>query len=172
LSIRSLDSRDVKTILTIQSACPEIAQWTNADYERVAQGEMSGWISADPAVARRERAPGSQPAEVGSPQRPDEGFLASVNGFLVARRVATDMEILNFAVRPDARHKGTGAALLQAALDWARTFSAERAILEVRSANETALRFYERHQFQIVGRRRNYYTSPTDDALLLTLQIK
>jgi ribosomal-protein-alanine N-acetyltransferase len=56
-------------------------------------------------------------------------------------------------------------------MQWARSSSAEQAILEVRSANQTALRFYERHKFQIVGRRRNYYGSPTDDALLLSLRI-
>jgi ribosomal protein S18 acetylase RimI-like enzyme len=171
LSIRSLEPRDVESILTIQSACPEIAQWKAFDYERVAQGEMAGWVSAEPAAARHEQALSGPSAETVSPQRRDEGSLFDVSGFLVARQVAADAEILNFAVRPNARHKGTGAALLQAALDWARSFSAQQAILEVRSANETALRFYERHNFQIAGRRRNYYNSPSDDALLLTLRL-
>lgn len=144
MPIRALESRDIESILAIQSACPEIAQWTTWDYERVAQGEMAGWIF--------------------------EGDFR-VMGFLVGRRIATDMEILNFAVHPDSRGRGTGAALLEAALDWARSFSAEQAILEVRSANKTALRFYERHKFQIVGRRQNYYASPPDDALLLTARL-
>jgi ribosomal-protein-alanine N-acetyltransferase len=142
--IRALESRDIDSILAIQSACPEIAQWKSADYERVAQGEMSGWIF-----------------EV-------DGTL---NGFLVARRVASESEILNFAVHPGARRHGAGAALLDRALAWARTFSADQAILEVRSANHPALRFYERHQFQIVGRRRNYYVAPNDDALLLSRRL-
>jgi ribosomal-protein-alanine N-acetyltransferase len=140
LPIRALESRDLESILAIQSACPEIAQWKLADYERVAQAEMSGWIFEE-----------------------DRKLV----GFLVARHVAREIEILNFAVRPDARRHGTGAALLECALTWAHTFSAEQAILEVRSANTTALRFYERHKFQIVGRRRNYYVAPNDDALLL-----
>jgi len=143
LPIRALESRDLESILAIQSACPEIAQWKLADYERVAQGEMSGWVF-------------------------EEGKLV---GFLVARHVAREIEILNFAVRPDARRHGTGADLLECALSWAHTFSAEQAILEVRSANTTALRFYERHKFQIVGRRRNYYVAPNDDALLLSRRL-
>ena len=105
------------------------------------EGEMSGWVFET-----------------------DGAFT----GFLVARRVSSEIEILNFAVRPDARHHGTGTALLDHALNWARTFSAQQAILEVRSANQTALRFYEHHKFQIVGRRRNYYNAPNDDALLLS----
>jgi ribosomal protein S18 acetylase RimI-like enzyme len=175
LVIRTLESRDIESILAIQSACPEIAQWTTWDYERVVQGEMAGWVTEHPTVGRHSISP-----DAGKKQRSDEGSLSAVNsigdarsitGFLVARRVATDMEILNFAVHPGARRNGAGAALLQSAMDWARTFAAEHAILEVRSENKTALRFYERHKFQIVGRRRNYYNSPTDDALLLTAHL-
>jgi [ribosomal protein S18]-alanine N-acetyltransferase len=143
--IRAFESRDIESILAIQSACPEIAQWTAWDYERVAQGEMAGWIF----------------------ERNGDTL-----GFLVGRRIAEEMEILNFAVRPDARGCGTGAALLQSALGWARSFSAEQAILEVRSANKTALRFYDHHKFQIVGRRPNYYAAPADDALLLTANLR
>jgi ribosomal protein S18 acetylase RimI-like enzyme len=160
LVIRALESRDIESILAIQSACPEIAQWTTWDYERVAQGEMAGWVNEHPS-------PGFQSA----PNVRDASDASSVNGFLVARRVATDMEILNFAVHPGARRNGAGAALLQSSMEWAGSFAAEHAILEVRSENKTALRFYERHKFQIVGRRRNYYTSPTDDALLLTAHL-
>lgn len=144
MPIRALEFRDIESILTIQLACPEIAQWTSWDYERVAKGEMAGWVF-------------------------EEG--RELLGFLIGRRVVADMEILNFAVQADARRKGIGDQLLQSALAWAASFSAEQVILEVRSANETALRFYERHKFQIAGRRRNYYSLPDDDALLLTLRL-
>ena len=150
MPIRPLESRDIDSILAIQSACPEIAQWKSADYDRVVHGEMSGWIFETVA------------------ETPHVGNIA---GFLVARHVAHEIEILNFAIRPDARRHGSGAALLECALSWARTLSAEQANLEVRSANATALRFYDRHQFQIVGRRRNYYVAPNDDALLLSRRL-
>jgi [ribosomal protein S18]-alanine N-acetyltransferase len=141
LTIRSLESRDVETILAIQSACPEIAQWTAWDYERVARGEMAGWVAEE-----------------------DTGVV----GFLIARRVSIDIEILNLAVHNDARRRGTGAALLNAALAWAAAFHAERAILEVRVSNLAALSFYDRHNFQVTGRRPRYYTAPIEDAHLLT----
>ena len=144
MPIRALELRDIAAILTIQSAGPEIAQWNARDYERVTKGEMAGWVFEE---------------------------AGELLGFLVGRQVVAEMEILNFAVRADARRKGIGDKLLQSALAWAASFSAEQVILEVRSANETALRFYERHKFQIVGRRRNYYSSPDDDALLLTLRL-
>lgn len=139
--IRALESRDIEAIRAIQSACPEIAQWTVWDYDRVARGEMAGWVA-------------------------EQNDL--VIGFLVARRVAGDLEILNFAVTADVRRRGVGAMLLREALDWAQALQATHAILEVRASNLAALRFYERHKFEVVGRRTRYYTAPIEDALLLT----
>jgi len=144
LILRSLEERDVETILAIQSACPEIAQWTMWDYARVARGEMSGWV-----------------AETGG----------EVTGFLVARRVVSDIEILNLAVRLESRRQGTGALLLQGALDWGRSMLTEKALLEVRASNLAALKFYERFGFEVSGRRPRYYTAPIEDALLLTASL-
>jgi ribosomal-protein-alanine N-acetyltransferase len=144
LILRSLEERDVDNILAIQSACPEIAQWTMWDYARVARGEMSGWVV----------------------EKGDE-----VTGFLVARRVVGDIEILNLAVRLESRRQGTGALLLQGALDWGRSMQTEKALLEVRASNLAALKFYERFGFEVRGRRPKYYTTPIDDALLLTASL-
>jgi ribosomal-protein-alanine N-acetyltransferase len=157
LPIRPLDSRDVEAILEIQAACPEIAQWTAWDYDRVARGEMAGWVATENFSV------GEQIAADVAPEFGDE-----VAGFLVARRLSSELEILNFAVESEWRHCGIGAALLTAALQWSQTFQATHAILEVRASNLAALRFYERHKFEVVGRRPRYYTAPVEDALLLT----
>jgi len=141
LTIRALESRDVQAILAIQAACPEIAQWAAWDYDRAARGEMAGWVAEE------------------------EAELA---GFLVARRLSSELEILNFAVESEWRHCGIGAKLLGAALQWAQAFQATQAILEVRASNLSALRFYASHKFEVVGRRPRYYTAPVEDALLLT----
>ena len=114
------------------------------DYDRVARGEMAGWVAEEES---------------------------RVSGFLVARRVALDIEILNFAVRLECRRRGIGAALLRVALDWGKSFHAENAMLEVRASNLAALRFYERFGFQVSGRRPHYYTAPVEDALLLTARL-
>lgn len=157
LTIRALEFRDVEAILAIQAACPEIAQWTAWDYDRVARGEMAGWVAEE----------GSQGAV-----ESDVEVSIEVAGFLVARRVSSDLEILNFAVEFDWRSRGIGAALLGEALKWAQTFEATHAILEVRASNLAALRFYTRHKFEVVGRRPRYYTAPVEDALLLTAALQ
>ncbi len=144
LQIRTLESRDVEAILAIQAVSPEIAQWTMWDYERVAKGEMAGWVAEE---------------------------SAEVIGFLIARQVSSDVEILNLAVGPGARRTGVGGSLLEHAIDWSRAFNAEKVLLEVRASNLAALQFYERHHFYATGRRPRYYTSPPDDALVLTLKL-
>jgi ribosomal-protein-alanine acetyltransferase len=161
LTIRPLESRDVEAILEIQAACPEIAQWTAWDYDRVARGEMAGWVATKNSNHDTEVA-----AVVARDVRAE--VAGEVAGFLVARRLSSELEILNFAVESDWRRRGIGAKLLGAALEWAQTFQATQAILEVRASNVAALRFYERHKFEVVGRRPRYYTAPVEDALLLT----
>lgn len=142
--IRALESHDIESVLAIQAACPEIAQWSVWDYSRVAKGEMAGWVAEE---------------------------SGELMGFLVARRVGGDLEILNFAVRDSDRRRGIGGELLRAAFDWAQSFQATHAILEVRASNWAALSFYERHKFEVVGRRARYYTAPVEDALLLTANL-
>lgn len=145
LNIRRMETRDLVFVMAIQSACPEIAQWTAHDYGRVVQGEMAGWVC-------------------------DEKDDAA--GFIVARRIGEDLEILNFAVRAESRKKGVGASLLREALAWGATFRAEKAFLEVRASNLAALRFYEHSRFEVTGRRSRYYTAPIEDALVLTARLE
>ena len=151
----------MEAILAIQAACPEIAQWTAWDYDRVARGEMAGWVATQNSNV------GAEIADEDAAELIGKGDV-DVAGFLVARRLSTELEILNFAVESDWRRCGIGAELLTAALQWAQTFQATQAILEVRASNLAALHFYERHKFEVVGRRPRYYTAPVEDALLLT----
>jgi ribosomal-protein-alanine N-acetyltransferase len=148
LTIRLMELPDVAAILLIQAVSPEIAQWTPGDYGRVARGEMTGWVAEE--------------------MEGTEGFLA---GFLVGRQVLEDLEILNFAVRPDRRHRGIGRRLLEKALEWGRSFEAENALLEVRASNLGALSFYEQQGFVAIGRRKGYYRAPVDDALVLSRRL-
>ncbi|HWF39427.1 MAG TPA: ribosomal protein S18-alanine N-acetyltransferase [Candidatus Acidoferrales bacterium] len=144
LVIRPLEARDVDAVLAIQSSSPEMAHWTIWDYNRVAAGEMAGWVAEE------------------------KGEIA---GFLVARQIGGDVEILNVAVAPDVRRHGVGSALFEAAIGWAKSLGAERAFLEVRQSNHAAIQFYERYNFRATGHRPRYYTSPVEDALVLALHL-
>ena len=99
-------------------------------------------------------------------------FLASFDngpaiGFCSFWRVLDELHINNLAVLPDFRHRGVGAALLAFVLNEGARLGALRATLEVRRSNTPALMLYERYGFTVAGIRRDYYTNPQEDALIL-----
>jgi [ribosomal protein S18]-alanine N-acetyltransferase len=90
-----------------------------------------------------------------------------VAGFCAFWLVFDEMHINNVALRPPYRGQGIGTALMQHVLDEGRRLGARRATLEVRASNEGARRLYERLGFYVAATRRNYYTHPVEDALIL-----
>ncbi len=90
-----------------------------------------------------------------------------VAGFCAFWLVFDEIHINNLAMRPAFRAQGIGTALLERVLAEARQLGARRATLEVRASNEGARRLYERLGFYVAGVRRNYYTHPAEDALIL-----
>ncbi len=90
-----------------------------------------------------------------------------VAGYCAAWFVLDEIHINNIAVRPELRGRGLGSALLAHVLEEGRAAGASRATLEVRRSNDEARRLYERFGFRVAGVRRDYYTDPTEDALVL-----
>lgn len=140
-----METCDLEAVLAIQLASPEAAQWTTADYDLATHPATSSW------VAQRE------------PQ---------IVGFIVARQVLDEIEILNLAVRPDSRRQGVATQLVRAVQQWAIEHGAGKSYLEVRASNTAAIRFYERHSFRPSGRRARYYASPVEDAVILVSELR
>ena len=90
-----------------------------------------------------------------------------VAGYCAAWFILDEIHINNIAVRPELRGRGLGSALLAHVLEEGRAAGASRATLEVRRSNDDAQRLYERFGFRVAGVRRDYYTDPTEDALVL-----
>lgn len=88
-------------------------------------------------------------------------------GFLTAREGVEEVELLTLAVRSEFRKRGIGTALLVAGCREAQARGIRRWFLEVRAMNLPAIQLYEKLGFLVVGRRRNYYQSPVDDALIM-----
>jgi len=102
---------------------------------------------------------------------PDE-TVRPIVGFIVARELAEEIHINNVAVRPDFRGHGIGRLLMKSALSWGRERSARQAVLEVRAGNEAAHALYRGCGFEVIGRRRRYYKSPVEDALLMAVSLE
>lgn len=81
--------------------------------------------------------------------------------------VLDELHINNVAVRPEFRRRGFASVLLEHVMDEAIGRGVTAATLEVRRSNAGALRLYERLGFSLSGVRRNYYTNPVEDALIL-----
>ena len=76
--------------------------------------------------------------------------------------------ITNVAVRPECRRQGIAAKLLQVFLDFAKANKLAFLTLEVRASNHTAIMLYGSRGFRSVGRRKNYYEHPKEDAIIMT----
>lgn len=94
-----------------------------------------------------------------------------VAGFCAFWLVFDEIHINNVALRPAHRNRGLGTALLRHVMREARRLGAVRATLEVRASNAGARRLYERLGFTVAGTRRNYYTNPVEDALILWAEL-
>ena len=83
-------------------------------------------------------------------------------GYLGMEYVLDEGSITNVAVFP---------ALLNELLRRAKGLGLTTVTLEVRETNAPAIALYQKHDFVPVGRRKNYYTSPTEDAILMTVTL-
>jgi ribosomal-protein-alanine N-acetyltransferase len=96
----------------------------------------------------------------------------NVIGFVAGSFLEGDDAALleNLAVDANWRRRGIARALCAAFIDWAKSEGAWGVDLEVRVTNEAALAFYAVLQFVEQGRRRNYYSDPEEDAVLMALR--
>ena len=88
---------------------------------------------------------------------------------MVAIDAADEGEILNLAVAPPGRRRGLGRALVRGVLDALTSRGARAIYLEVRESNAPARALYAAHGFREVGRRKQYYRRPVEDAIVLRL---
>ncbi len=99
-------------------------------------------------------------------------FVAEKNGavlgYLGISVVLDEGYITNVAVFPEYRNQGVATKLLENLFCFAKENSLSFVSLEVRPSNENAISLYSRFGFKEEGRRKNFYTNPKEDALILT----
>jgi ribosomal-protein-alanine N-acetyltransferase len=96
----------------------------------------------------------------------------ALSGYVVAWYVMDEGELANLAVAPAAREQGIGRALLDSMLDDARSRAIAQIYLEVRESNSAARQLYASAGFEEVGKRKGYYRTPKEDALILRRTLK
>lgn len=102
---------------------------------------------------------------------------SEIVGFIVGRSVpgtaeGLDGEVYNIAVLPQFRGRGIGQSLLENALKHFRTRRCRSVWLEVRASNVGAIYFYEINGFTRITIRRNFYSGPVEDAIVMRLTLE
>jgi len=92
-------------------------------------------------------------------------------GYVMSRHIADEAEILRLGVNIEDRRRGIASLLLKSLLQNLRYKSVNRCHLELRGANTRARSLYEKFDFVMTGRRKNYYTDPQDDAVCMSMDI-
>ena len=88
-------------------------------------------------------------------------------GFAGIMLVADEAELLNIAVSESFRGRGIGQELLTKVLSKASQKGTQRMLLEVRKSNTSAINLYHKNGFVELGERKNYYSNPKEDAIIM-----
>ena len=91
----------------------------------------------------------------------------TVIGYVGSQTVLGWTDMMNVAVHPDYRRRGVGKTLVEELSRLLKEQGSECLTLEVRASNEGAKSLYFGLGFAEVGRRKNYYRNPREDALIL-----
>lgn len=103
----------------------------------------------------------------------DSFYLKTINkddvvcGFYCVMIIGEEAELLNIAVSAEYRKLGLGNALITDAIKLCSTKGVTDMFLEVRESNIPARSLYEKHKFEPIGIRKNYYTDPRENAVLM-----
>ena len=87
-----------------------------------------------------------------------------VCGYLIILDSIDVYEILAIATVEEYRNKGIAQELLA-------KIRIKNIFLEVRKSNQTAINFYKKNKFKEISIRKNYYSKPTENAIIMKLEV-
>ena len=94
----------------------------------------------------------------------EEGQVA---GYIGSQTCGDESDVMNVAVHPDFRRRGIAEALVKSLTEELKKIESRCLALEVRVSNVPAIALYEKLGFEEIGRRKNYYRNPREDALIM-----
>ena len=153
-----VDYRHVSILWATPADAAEIAALHAGLFDKAWDAESMAGHLQHPGAA-------SLVARLGTPPR--------TAGFILARVVADEAEILSLDVNGSDQRHGIARRLVQALIRAARKAEAQRLFLEVGERNAAATALYASLGFQEVGRRKAYYehAGGSEDALVLALRL-
>ena len=152
MRVRAAELSDLERLIPLEQGIEAAPHWSEAVWrDALAMQDVAGGMARAVYVAEDER---------------------ELMGFVVGSCVGDVAELESIGVAQEVQRGGVGRRLLTALVAWATDDRQARALeLEVRESNAVARRFYLAAGFEPQGRRRGYYASPREDAVLMVLQL-
>ena len=143
INIRVATSNDIQKIYNIEKECFS-TPWSESSISSTMNGTNTYF-----AIAQKDN--------------------AEIVGYAGLYFAGNEGYMYNIAVKSGLRHLGVGTKLINNLKNFCIRNSMEFLSLEVRKSNIPAVKLYQKMNFKIVGSRKNFYTSPTEDALIMTV---
>ena len=140
VNFRRMEEKDLDEVMLIEKSSFSIP-WTRQDFEKSLKKESSIYMVAE------------------------EG--GNILGYCGLWIVIDEGQINNVAVKQDCRGKHVGTGLMEAMIQEGNQAGVNAYTLEVRVGNAPAIALYKKVGFDGVGVRKNYYSSPREDALIM-----
>lgn len=142
LILRKPTADDADAITAIEEKCFGVNAWSRSSIEDFIENGFSHVVAAEL-----------------------DGEIVGYAGVFV---ICGEAEVTNVAVLPEKRRLGIARRMMEKMIETAVSLDSELMMLEVREGNVPARTLYESLGFTPVGKRRGYYTSPREDAVLMT----
>jgi ribosomal-protein-alanine N-acetyltransferase len=141
ITVRRADSTDIPALSALEKECFSLPWSEQSFYEFFALPYTVAYVAVS------------------------DGHICGYAGMYV---LYGDGDITNIAVSRSFRRRGVGSALLRALIE---TTGVNRLLLEVRASNTAAIALYEKYGFITDCVRRGFYSHPTEDAILMSLNV-
>ena len=169
--IETAKAEDIDFVKALEVEC-RLASWSIEDYRQEVldanklfliakkKKENLGFIIARPIMYETEIKSNISP------------FEPELHDAYHDKNIESEVEIYNIAVKIQYRRSGVASRLIEKLIEIAGVDNLKKIHLEVRKSNTGTICFYERKLFRIVGERKNFYSSPSEDAILLSRTIR
>ena len=141
MEIVRMNESHVAAVAELEKICFGVDAWSERSVASELENELSLWLVAV-----------------------EDDRLA---GYVGSQTVMDETDMMNVAVHPDFRRKGVAEALVAGLVEELKCRGSRSLALEVRASNIPAIGLYEKLGFCQIGRRKNYYRNPREDALIL-----
>ena len=134
-----------------------------ADLDRVAQMEKE--IYSDPWSKRMFLDHLNSPSSLDLTLETNEEIIGYTCNTIIPEYL---LAIDNLTIKKEYQDKGYGSALLAEIIQKGKEAGVTNFTLEVRESNQMAMALYDKFGFKVAGRRKRYYHSPVEDAIIMT----